>query len=421
MTSANPLRIGIFTDDFYPESGGVSRSIQLQLHVLAAAGHQVTLFAPATQFTPPAECEWVRTPQWRLPGTPSYLCSLQVGTGLARRIAADHPRLDVVHSQNERGSIFVTALVAAELGIPQVHTFHSNYVGTHRTAAAAAALNSFTYLDWSGRWLRRMRPARQRRSFRPAAVQVPADEPALAGRDWRSLARLASAVDRFTSPAPFLVAGINAGSGGELSAFGQVVPSGVAEAFGRARRKRPRGPVTRFVSAGRLGPEKRVDVLLDAFELLARDDAELHIIGSGGMERSLRQRAHRIRNGTVRFLGHFTDANLLAQELADADAFVLASYRFDTQGMVLAEAAATRTPILYCDDRLTVGTSTDNALLTGPSAAELAAGMRELMDDPSRLESMSLASAALGAKLGADAMGQNYLNVYRAAIDDRSH
>lgn len=419
MTSANPLRIGIFTDDFYPESGGVSRSIQLQLQVLAAAGHHVTLFAPATQFTPPTECEWVKTPQWRLPGTPSYLCSLQVGTGLARRIATDHPRLDVVHSQNERGSIFLTALVAAELGIPQVHTFHSNYVGTHRTAAAVAALNSFTYLDWSGRWLRRMRAPQHRRNFRAATVPVPADEPALAGRDWRSLARLASAVDRFTSPAPFLVDGITAGSGGDLSAFGHVVPSGVAEAFGRARRKRPRGPITRFVSAGRLGPEKRVNVLLDAFELLARDDAELHIIGGGGMERALRQRARRIPHGTVRFLGHFTDADLLAQELADADAFVLASYRFDTQGMVLAEAAATRTPILYCDDRLTVGTSTQNALLTGPSAAELAAGMRELMDDPGRLESMSLASAALGAKLGADAMGENYLNVYRAAIGDR--
>lgn len=413
------MRIGIFTDDFYPESGGVSRSIQLQLSVLAAAGHQVTLFAPSTHFTPPTECAWQKTPYWRLPGTPSYLCSLQAGTSLARRICADHPHLDVVHSQNERGSIFLAAQVAAELHIPQVHTFHSNYVGTHRTAPGVAALNSLTYLDWSGRWLRRTGDRNHRRDFRAASVPASEDESALAVRDWRSLARLASAVDHFTSPASFVVDGIIAGSGQDLARYGHVVPSGVAEAFGRVRRKRPRGPITRFVSAGRLGPEKRVDVLLDAFELLGRDDAELHIIGSGGIERALRQRARRIPHGSVRFLGHFTDADLLAQELADADVFVLASYRFDTQGMVLAEAAATQTPILYCDDRLTVGTSPENALLTGPTAAELADGMRELMDDPQRLESMSNASAVLGAELGADAMGEHYLQVYRGAIEDR--
>jgi len=420
VSTAAPIRIGIFTDDFYPESGGVSRSIQLQLQVLAAAGHEVILFAPSSHFTPPVECRWEKTPQWRLPGTPSYLCSLQVGTGLARRIAADHPRLDVVHSQNERGAIFLAAQVAAELSIPQVHTFHSNYVGTHRNAPGVAALNSLTYLDWSGRWLRRFRDPEHRRDFRPATVAAEPGDSSLAPRDWRSMARLASAVDRFTSPAPFVVDNMVAASGGRLEPFGRVVPSGVATAFTRTVRKRPRGAITRFLSAGRLGPEKRIDVLLDAFELLARDDAELHIIGSGGAERTLRQRAKRIAHGTVRFLGHFTDADLLAQELADADVFVLASYRFDTQGMVLAEAAATATPILYCDDRLQVGTSTESALLTGPSAADLAVGMRKLMDDPARLESMSAAAATLGATLGADAMCESYVEVYRGAIQDRA-
>ena len=60
-------------------------------------------------------------PYWRLPGTPSFLCSLSVGPRLAGRIAADH-RLDVIHSQNERGSIFLAAQVARRLGVPHVHT-----------------------------------------------------------------------------------------------------------------------------------------------------------------------------------------------------------------------------------------------------------------------------------------------------------
>jgi glycosyltransferase involved in cell wall biosynthesis len=412
------LQIGIFTDDFYPESGGVSRSIQLQVEQLSRAGHRVILFAPRVNLTPPAECDWEGLPYWRFPGTPSYLCSLQATGGLARRIASDHP-LDVVHSQNERGSIFLAAQVAKALGAPQVHTFHSNYAGTHHATPRASALNSLTYLDWSGRWLRRVSgqggdvPVGRPRSA------VVAEDSALAGHDWRSMARLASAVDAFTSPAAYVVDAIVDASTGSLADRGHVVASGVADAFVRAERKRPRGEVTRFLSCGRLGPEKRVDRILDAFERLGRDDAELHIVGTGTAEAALRQQASRVRHGTVRFLGHFDDADLIAQEIADADVFVLASYRFDTQGMVLAEAAATGTPILYCDDRLSVGVSPQNALLTGPEPDSLAAGMAQLMDAPERLEAMSAASRELGRGLTASAMRETYVAVYRQAIAAR--
>jgi len=414
------MRVGIFTDDFYPESGGVTRSIELQVQALAGAGHHVTLFAPRSHFTPPEHGAWERVPCWRPPGATSWLCTLQPLPTLAARIAADHPELDVVHSQNERGSIFLAAQVAQRLGVPHVHTFHSNYVGTHHSYRSAT-LNSLTYLDWSGRWLRALVASERCAGLSPSGFEPEQGEPRMAARDWRSMARLASAVDAFTSPARFVVDSIVAASGGTLADRGTPVPSGVAEAFGRARRTRPHGPVTRFVSAGRLSREKRVHVLLDAFDLLGRDDAELFIIGSGsaGAERTLRQRAARIGHGEVRFLGHFTQTDALAAELADADVFVLASHRFDTQGMVLAEAAATGTPILYCDDRLTVGTGPENALLTGPSAAELAAGMRELMDDPARLERMSAASTALAPSLSVAAMRSHYLGVYRSAIEAR--
>ena len=412
------LSIGIFTDDFYPESGGVSRSIQLQVDHLVRAGHNVTLFAPRIQLTPPENCAWVGLPYWRLPGTPSYLCSVQIGTALAGRIAADHP-LDVVHSQNERGSIFLAARVARHLGVPHVHTFHSNYVGTHRTTPFASGLNSLTYLDFSGRWLRRMAGRGQDITAAFPSDPDAASDSIFAKRDWRSLARLASAADAFTSPAAYVVDAIVDASAGALAERGHVVASGVAEAFVRAERKRPRGPVTRFLSCGRLGPEKRVDVILDAFERLGRDDAELHIVGSGSVEGTLRARASRITHGTVRFLGHFDDADLIAQEIADADVFVLASHRFDTQGMVLAEAAATGTPILYCDDRLTVGVSTDNAVRCEPDAGSMAAAMGSLMSSPERLDAMASASKRIGRGLTAEAMRDKYVAVYRQAITAR--
>ena len=100
--------------------------------------------------------------------------------------------------------------------------------------------------------------------------------------------------------------------------------------------------------------------------------------------------------------------------------FVLGSYRFDTQGMVLAEAAATGTPILYCDERLTVGVSAANALRCDPGAESMAGAMRELMDSPDRLERMAAASRSIGRGLTAEAMRDNYLSVYLSAIATRS-
>lgn len=415
--STRPLHVGLFTDDFYPESGGVARSVQLQVQALVSAGHRVTLFAPDVNLIPPSDASCRPVSTWRF-GTPSYLCSLRCHPRLADRISAEHPDLDIVHSQNERGAIFLAAQVAQRLRIPQVHTFHSHYAGTHRSSPLASGLNSLTYLNWSGRVLRRL-------SACGAPTPLSRSEPdSLAGSrleraDWRSLARLASAVDHFTSPAPFVVAGIVAASGGVLADRATPLPSGINEAFFRARRRRPFGGKIRFLSAGRLGPEKRIDVLLDAFALLDRNDAELHIIGTGGSEASLRRRAARIRSGSVRFLGHFTDTEQLAAQFADADIFVLASDGFDTQGLVLAEAAATTTPILYCDPELTVGTGPGNALLTGPSATELAHGMRALIDDAPRRAVMARAATALAPTLSSETMAARYLDIYTSAVAER--
>ena len=95
---------------------------------------------------------------------------------------------------------------------------------------------------------------------------------------------------------------------------------------------------------------------------------------------------------------------------------MLASYHFDTQGMVLGEAAAAGAPILYCDERLHVGVGPDNALLVGPQEADLAVGMAELAQDADRRRRMSEASRQLAPGLSGDAMAQAYVDVYRAAI-----
>lgn len=409
------LKVGIFTDDFYPKSGGVARSIELQLRELTEMGHEVVLFAPKTNFIPPDTCKSEGLPVWYVPGSESYLCSVKFGYKLALRIARQY-KFDIIHSQNERGSMFLASRIAQILDVPHIHTFHSNYAGTHRTSPFWAALNTMTYMRLAPKIMHRVRPARADMKIYLPHKLSSVEDSRLARSDWKSVAKLARYTDAFTSPAQFMIDSIVDASRGKLADRGYVVPNGISDIFGRATRIRPKDDTFRFISCGRLDPEKRVDVIIKAFAKLKRDDAELFIVGRGAAENDLKRLAKRIvKHGKVSFRGHHNDLEHIANEFANSDVFVFASYRFDTQGMVLAEAAASGAPILYCDDRLHVGVSPDNALLVHPSVTAISKGMRELMSDRPRLDRMSTASKKLAHSLTARAMEEKFVGVYISA------
>ena len=110
-----------------------------------------------------------------------------------------------------------------------------------------------------------------------------------------------------------------------------------AEIFGRANVDRSGRETCTFLYAGRLDPEKGLDVLLRAF---GRVPGALVLAGSGPEEARLRALA----DGRVRFLGPL-DRDELPAVYAQADAFVLPS-RSEPWGMVLNEAAAAGLPLV---------------------------------------------------------------------------
>lgn len=416
ITDMKPLRIGIFIDDFFPKSGGVARSVELQISELVKMGHLVTLFAPKPFFIPPENCASEALDVWHIPGTESFLSSLRFGKKEAKRIASQY-RFDVIHTQNERGAMFLGAQVAKLQGVPHVHTFHSNYAGTHRTSPFLSALNSLTYLHIAPLIMRRLRPERTgMKLYFPRKLSTPERVP-LARADWKNVARLAQYVDAFTSPADFVIEAILDASRGKLAPRGHTIPNGVSPIFAKAKRIRPNEEVIRFLSCGRLDPEKRVDVIIKAFQKLGHKDTELYIVGGGSAEAELKRLAKKeIENETIKFLGHYNDIERIANEFANADVFVFASYRFDTQGMVLAEAAASGTPIIYCDDRLKVGVTPDNSLLVHSSVSAIEEGMRFFSLHREKQASMAEASKHVGRSVSADIMERHFVSVYEKVI-----
>lgn len=155
--------------------------------------------------------------------------------------------------------------------------------------------------------------------------------------------------------------------------------------------------------------------MIDAFLLADIPGSFLHIVGSGEFEPALRKKSK--SNPRILFHGQLNSFSEVAQAYLSSDIFLMASYGFDTQAVSLAEAATAGLPIIYCDDRLHVGVSPKNSILTNdPSAESIAKAMKQLSSQSLR-KNMSTESLAIAKSLAPQKMAKQYVNFYSQAID----
>ncbi len=168
---------------------------------------------------------------------------------------------------------------------------------------------------------------------------------------------------------------------------------------------RPPDRPVRFISVGRLVPDKNYARLLDAFAAaeIGPERAELHVHGVGPLEAELRARAGRSNVAAV-FHGHTPPATL-PQAYAEADAFVLVS-TFEPFGIAVREAVAAGLPLLVSRR---VGAVDDlaiedcNALLVDPDdGEEIAEALGRLCRDAGLRAALAAGSRELDARLGSD-------------------
>ncbi|RRD51121.1 glycosyltransferase [Arachnia propionica] len=400
------MRVAILIDDFYPSSGGIGRSVETQIQELTDMGHEVSLIAPDRHLEKPRHCRIIECPTIYIEGLPAHLSILH-STERRADLISRCARFDIIHSQTERGALILGARLARVQGIPHVHTFHANVAGTHQTVRAAI-FGTWLYQVLINPMLTR---AAGRKSPRSRLVP-PRDEPGgLAARmDWASFADIAGKVDAWSVPSPFMLNLVQQAAAHEVPGF--VVPTGVGramlEAIGHARRERTDTRI-RFLSIGRLAKEKRLDVLVRAFRRAAIPNSELVLVGDGDQRNLLKGLAAGADN--IDFRGHLRSHEAIAFELVNADALALTSHRFDSQALVLSEAVAAGLPVLYCDDRLTVATSPDTAILTEPDVESVARGLVQLADR-NRLQRMRAATAGLQERITPRHTAEQYTAIY---------
>lgn len=175
-------------------------------------------------------------------------------------------------------------------------------------------------------------------------IDGPADAP---------LARFVLGIERLLSPTVTRYVANSVGAAALLRRRGfparklTVIPNGVQ----LPPRTAPRAPgPTRVVSVARFTPTKRHDVVIEALGLLRDRDVDVHftLVGSGAVldETKVKAASNRV-TPHVTFTGALSPERV-AEELAAADVFVLASMTEGMPGSVL-EAMAAGLPVVATD------------------------------------------------------------------------
>lgn len=322
------MKIALFTDSYRPYVSGVVRSIETFTREFLAMGHHVYIFAPRyyrdDNGRPTLSLQEERSVNglrifryWSLP-VPTY-AGFVVPVPISPQV--DHVikqlGVDIIHSHTPFLMGRLGAQTAKRCGLPLVFTHHTlyheyvHYVPGVRTVARKAVLR---YL---AKYCRRCQ-------------LIIAPTPDIEG----------FITDTYRPPAPV----ISIPTGIDIDAFAQGDPSWLRQTY------RIRADAKVLIFVGRLGREKNVDLLLDAFGIVAdaRPDAVLVMVGDGPerarLEADVEKRGW---TGRVVFTGTL-DRRRVIDAYLGSDVFFFASVT-ETQGLVTLEAMAAGIPVAAVD------------------------------------------------------------------------
>ena len=343
------MKIGLFTDTFYPEVNGVATSCYNLQNELRRRGHEVHVFAP--------KCKgWEDVAQPHI----HFITSTPFIVLRGRNIAFPTPittweatqlDFDVVHTNSEFVMGHFGCHVARSNRCAIVHTYHTiwedyTYYITRGVADDAARRVTRKYSQW---WCNRF-----------DRVITPTDKT-------RELLRgygVRAAIDVIPS-------------GMDIARFSPALHGEADRAAARAECGVLPGERV-LLNIGRIAKEKNIEQVLRVFPRLRErfPDVRLVIVGEGPQREQLRQMAQELGVGDHVNLTGPKPWEQIDRYYAMGDVFASASHS-ETQGLTYVEAMASGLCVCAVRDECLRGVIEDgvSGILTGDTDEELLAGL----------------------------------------------
>ncbi len=119
------MNIGLFTDTYYPELNGVANSVYLLKKELEKKGHNVYVITTKSPEAPMNEKGVFRVPSKACSFVPERRIGLMYHPKIALKI--HKMKLDIIHTNTEFAIGMFGRIMAKELFVPVVHTYHTIY------------------------------------------------------------------------------------------------------------------------------------------------------------------------------------------------------------------------------------------------------------------------------------------------------
>ncbi len=197
-----------------------------------------------------------------------------------------------------------------------------------------------------------------------------------------------------------------------------VIPNGVEIDRFYPAQSGETGDTLRLLTVGRLSATKRVEMLVDAVEILHTDGVKLHltIAGGGQLEPQLKETvAGRNLGGIIEIAGRL-DPEVMPHVYRENDVFISATMQEGMSNAML-EAMASGLPIITTRCEGVEELIADNGLVVESANTEKIAGaVRELAEDKQMRKRMAVAARSRAERFGWNDVALSYIEQYRKVL-----
>ncbi len=118
------MKIGIFTDVYYPDINGVVTSIRMLENEMKKRGHEVYIFSPSKHEAKENENLYMLK---SIPLVVAKEFNFRIATFYSRSLAKEIKdlNLDIIHTQTEFSLALFGKIISRKYGIPFIHTYHT--------------------------------------------------------------------------------------------------------------------------------------------------------------------------------------------------------------------------------------------------------------------------------------------------------